>query len=248
MQIPIKKMGSDCFYVGEELSKGPRPAFFYFSLSAEESLTLHPYNSPVAYFLDTPVRVFSFTIPGHEEGRGKFHAMEYWAEKMREGENVVFDFLDKLTVAIEQLIKDNVVDPHKMVVGGLSRGAFIATHLAAREKRFSHVLGFAPLTCLTTVEEFSEFEDLVDLDLLSYTENLTHLKALRYYIGNRDTRVDTDKCYTFIRNFAEVVHAKRLQHIDVELILTKSIGHKGHGTSPATFEEGSLWLKQKLLS
>jgi hypothetical protein len=234
-------------FVGEEISHGPLPAFFYFSLSAEESLGLHPYNTPVQILKSLPLRIFSFTLPGHEEGRDKFAAMKYWAEELSRGHDILEEFFEKLESDIETLIAQNIIDASKMVCGGLSRGAFIATHLAAREQRISHVLGFAPLTRLNEVDDFAEAPSSISEKNLDHlTSKLLHLKALRFYIGNRDLKVSTDACYDFIKKFAEEAHEKRARECQVELVVTNSIGYKGHGTAPHIFEEGSRWLASQL--
>src|SRR5436189_187188 len=123
---------------GEEFSKGTLPAFFYFSFSGEESLTLPPYNSPVTHVSSKSLRIFSFTIPGHEEGQNRFHAMKDWAENLE----ILKEFIEKVAQALTWLIENEIVDPAHIAVGGLSRGGFIATHVAAREKRVSTLLAF----------------------------------------------------------------------------------------------------------
>lgn len=240
MQVIKKVAGTDICFVGQDLEKGPLPAFFYFSILGFDSLNLPPYNSPVQYFEGTNCRIFSFDLPFHED---KFQAMEAWAEHMRKGESVIEDFLDITSAQINWMIGERWIDPTKMVSGGLSRGGFIATHLAAREKRISHVLGFAPITRLKEVQAFKDL-DTSALDLTQL--ELTHLQGLRFYIGNRDQTVSTDACYEFIRNLAEKAHEKRARNCLVELRITPSIGLGGHGTSPEIFEEGALWLRNKI--
>ncbi len=246
--------GTEICYLGLGPEAGPLPALFYFSLSGEESLTLSPYNSPAALLEGAPLRVFSMTIPGHGEDFDKLHAIKYWADQMAEENYILEEFFEKITSSIDWLIENGYVDPDHIAVGGLSRGAFVATHVAALEKRIKIILGFAPLTKLSATEEFSSAERGVrvkvraaTLDLEHLAEKLTHIHNLRFYIGNRDERVSTDACYCFLRKLANTAHEIRARHMNVELNLTQAIGHKGHGTSPQTFEEGTLWVKDHLL-
>jgi len=237
-------------YLGPGPEAGLLPAFFYFALSGEESLELHPYNQPALIAAHSSLRVFSFTIPGHEPGLNKFQAMHYWAEQMEQGGYELEIFFDKVVKAIEWLISQQLINPDRMAAGGLSRGGFIATHIAARVKEIQTLLGFAPLTELMLLKEFAENPTLhrraSELDLVTLIEKLTHVRHLRFYIGNLDTRVDTDACYRFIRRLAEKGHEKHLRHQKIELMITQSIGHKGHGTAPHLFEEGANWIKNQL--
>lgn len=232
--------GLEGAYLGSDFAAGMQPVFFYFSLSAQESLTLSPFNTPTEYFKDAAVRVISYTIPGHEEGRDKHKAMAYWAENL----SCIEDFLSEVAASIDFLIDQQIIDPHRMAVGGLSRGGFLATHLAAREKRISTVLGFSPITRLSAVDAF-QGKETGAFDLENLIDKLTP-KNLRFYIGNHDTQVGTDSCFFFIHALAKTLHAKRARNCHVELFIKQSIGLHGHGTAPQTFEEGSKWVKTHL--
>ncbi|MCB1180831.1 MAG: prolyl oligopeptidase family serine peptidase [Chlamydiia bacterium] len=239
-------------FVGPPLEAGPLPAFFYFSLSAEESLKLAPFNAPVLHLQEDPLRVFSFTIPGHGEGFDKHEAMDIWADWAEKDSHFLFPFFEKVSETIGNLIDKKIVDPNKMAIGGLSRGGFIATHIAAKEKRFSTLLGYAPLTRLVTIEEFQRkknplfLKEMEKYDLSLLSEDLLHLRHLRFYIGNRDVRVSTDACFAFIRTLSDVAYEKRTRELTIEMNITPSIGYKGHGTSDATFAEGANWIRALL--
>jgi hypothetical protein len=242
------------YFLGKGFEEGPLPAFFYFSLSGEESLILHPYAQPAQILKELPLRIFSFTLPGHNKPQDKFHAIEFWAQQMALGNPIIDDFIEDVLRSIEWLIAIHLVDPLYMVTGGLSRGAFTATLLSMREKRMKALLGFAPLISLEEVEEFKKprnstslKDQLQKLNLAAHIEELFHLKGLRFYIGNRDTRVNTDACYTFVREFTEKAYTQKNRQTQCELILYPSIGFKGHGTPSEIFLEGSLWLKKYLL-
>jgi pimeloyl-ACP methyl ester carboxylesterase len=253
MSIILKdSTGFSIRYLGSNLETGPLPAFFYFALSSEESLELHPYNQPAILAATSPsLRVFSFTIPGHGENLNKFHAMKYWAEHMAQGAYILEDFFEAVTRSVRELIDQGLVMQEKIALGGLSRGGFIATHLAARIPQVHTLLSFAPLTELMELKEFAEMPSLrrraSELDLVHLTDNLTHVRNIRFYIGNLDMRVNTDSCYHFIRRLADKGHEKHARHQKIELMIRQSVGHKGHGTDPHIFEEGTSWLKRQLL-
>ncbi len=250
---PSKRI-RDFAYLGPGPEAGPLPALFYFALSAEESLELDPYNQPALALEGAPFRIFSVTLPCHGPGFDKHRAMHAWAEAMKSGERFLEDFFDKTVQGIDWLIENLWVDPSHLAAMGLSRGGFVATHIAAREKRIKTLLGFAPLTKLSGVHEFAREEASSramilskTLDLTYLVDSLTHLHSLRFYIGNRDTRVSTDACFHFIRKLADKGHEVRARHMNVEMMITRSLGYEGHGTAPHIFQEGARWMKEKLL-
>lgn len=252
MQILHDSFGNSFSFAGRPLEEGPLPSLFYFSLSAEESLSLHPYNTPVRLLQSEALRIFSFTLPGHGGSFDKFKAMAYWAAQLAEGKPFLESFLETTSCSIQWLIDQGIAQADKLAVAGLSRGAFVAAHLAAQHKNIHTFLGFAPLTSLTALAEFSNPSSSLKaaaekLDLTRQIESLIHVKNLRFYIGNRDLRVNTDICYSFIRQLVERAHEKHIRHSAVELRLIPSVGLKGHGTPPNIFAEGVAWLKTKLL-
>ncbi len=243
--------GTEFWYLGPPLGpppeKGALPAFFYFSLSGEESLCLPPYNEPAAFFQDLPCRVFSLTLPGHGPRFDKFVAMNYWAEQMAEETYFLDFFFEKSAQAITWLIEKGYIASDKIAFGGLSRGAFAAAHIAARQPNVTTLLGFAPLTRPSHLKAFSSYLEfpkishhLNHLDLHAIVPKLSHLKQSNFYIGMEDTLVGTDHCISFVK---EMAAAK----MNVELTLYPSVGHGGHGTPPKIFLEGAQWLKTQLL-
>ncbi len=64
----LTPLGTTLYYCGPSHHDGPLPAFFYFALAGDESLTLSPYNHPVLPFEKQAMRVCSFTLPSHVAG------------------------------------------------------------------------------------------------------------------------------------------------------------------------------------
>jgi hypothetical protein len=231
-------------FLGPPLDTGPLPAVFYFSLSAHDSLHLDPYNQPAIYLSSPDLRIFSVSLPGHDT-LPPTQALRFWADEILHGRDVISAFVQEVVSYIRHLIDQQVVLPEKIGVMGLSRGVFIASHVAAHLPEIKHILGFAPLSRLSTVQEFQ------DLDVDRW--NLTHLaekiynRNVRCYIGNRDVRVGTGACCDFISALANTAFEQKISSSPIELIIGPSHGHKGHGTSPAIFRQGAAWLEKKLL-
>lgn len=230
--------------LGPPLDAGPLPAVFYFSLSAHDSLHLDPYNQPAIYLSNPALRIFSVSLPGHDT-LPPTEALRFWADEIHQGRDVVHAFVQEVADYIRHLIAQHAIDPEKLGAMGLSRGAFIASHLAAAVPEIKHILGFAPLTRLEAVQEFQDLEvgrwDLTHLADKIYNRNV------RFYIGNRDTRVGTESCCQLISALANTAYENKISSSPIELIIGPSIGHKGHGTSPEIFRDGAAWLEKKLL-
>lgn len=233
------------FHYGPSRESGPLPALFYFALSGEESLKLDPYNQPVLYFGSPNCRVFSFSLPGHGPGYNNLTAMQMWAQGLGDHPHFFEEFFNEVLQNIHYLIREGWIEADKIAVAGLSRGGFIATHLAARDPLLKTVVGFAPLTKLSVLEEFRETSNH-PLDLIHLAESLAG-KSIRFYIGNRDIRVGTRACMECILAYTEASYQKGQRSPTVELIVNASIGHKGHGTAPHVFEDGANWLYRRCL-
>lgn len=245
--IPLH--GSPIYYQGPALEADKKPAVLYFALSAHMSLFVDPFNQPVVRLAQNDIRVFSWDLPFHSKEQDPQDAMRHWAQEFNRNPRFVDDFIDLCQENVNYLIEQGWVDPQALAIAGLSRGGFMATHLAARDPRFKIVLGFAPLTQPQPLEEIEHTSiDLLErIALSSLAPQLVH-KQLRFYMGNRDTRVSTDACYQFIRTLTDTAFAQGIRSPQMDLILYPSIGYKGHGTPPFIFEEGADWIKRQLIA
>lgn len=229
----------EILFIGPPLEEGPLPALFYFALSAKDSLQKDPFNQPVQFLVDFPLRVFSITLPAHENNLPPENAIHVWAKKMNHGENILSTFINQVSQEISDL--SPYIAKGKWGVAGLSRGAFIACHVAAKCPEVTHILGFAPLTRLTHNKEFSG-EEAESLALEALVPKIYNRK-IRFYIGNHDTRVGTEHAFSFIHALAEEAHKHRIRSSPIELIIRPSIGYQGHGTSFDTFKDGAKWIR-----
>lgn len=240
--------GLQVAYTGPHLSSGPLPALFYFSLSAEDSLLLDPFNQPVVYLAHLPLRIFSLTLPGHEDQLPATEALHVWARELAKGHPVIAEFIAKVKLAIDFLLQQQALVVDKIAVAGLSRGAFIALHAAAEIPYFRWILGFSPLTQLAFAKEFQNISHLPFVHLLS-AEHVIHKiydRTLRFYIGNLDTRVSTRLCFDFIEKLATAAFKHHIRSPQVELIISPSIGRFGHGTPKKVFHAGAQWIAEQL--
>ncbi len=235
-------------HIGPPLEEGRLPAVIYFALSAQESLELDPYNQPAVYLEKHNCRVFSFNLPYHGPNLNALDAIGAWAKAFEEGEDPLTPFIEKVIFALNELIDRGLILREKIGLMGLSRGGFIASLLATQFPDIHAIVGFAPMTELTGA---SEFADLHNHKLASCLNLENHIETLctqkiRFYIGNRDIRVSTNKCFQLVQNLTEAAFQKGERSPPIELIISPSIGHMGHGTSKELFESGAHWIGKKL--
>lgn len=240
------RSGFEVQYIGPQLKTQPLPAVIYFALSASDSLLLDPFNQPVEYLKDETIRIFSVTIPGHENQLPKEKALEFWAKKVENNKSPLFHFFEEVKKALEELRPYFLEE--KIALCGLSRGGFIALHLASQIPWIKTILAFAPLIRLDQVKEFSHLKTHPIVKDLNIDFLIDHLidKNIRIYIGNRDLRVGTEHSFHLITTLANAAYEKRVKNSSFEMTIGSSIGYLGHGTSLETFQKGCQWLKTQL--
>jgi esterase FrsA len=194
------------------------------------------------------IRVFSMTLPAHEANLDPKKALEIWADDYKKGLDPIGDFLDKAEKAVAFAITEKFADPEKLAVGGLSRGGFIAFHLAARDKRFKSIVAFAPMTQLGKTKEFASFHyhpSLSHLALEKIVDSISN-RRIRIYISNSDNRVDTKCCIDFAMELVKKAEQQSIRSPQIELFIYPPVGFMGHGTSPHIFEDGAKWIAECL--
>lgn len=232
------------YHAGPALDHGPLPSIFYFALSGPDTLTLDPFNQPVQFLHGKMIRIFSLTLPGHENGLPANNALKVWADDISKGIDSLGEFLDAAEQAVAFAIRERFVDPDKLGIAGLSRGGLLAFHLAARVEKFRCILAFAPITKLSKGKDFSAIHDLPALknyDAENVSEDICS-RHIRLYIGNEDTRVGTRPCFDFAMSLVAKAREKKIRSPQIELFITPSIGQMGHGTSPEIFAQGAHWI------
>lgn len=237
----------EVFFSGPSLEEGPLPALIYLSISGEDSLNLDPFNQPVLFLLQNhKMRVFSLTLPAHEPPIRPADSLSLWAEDFAKGYDPLTPFILKVAKVADLLKLEKIAS--KVGIAGLSRGGFLAIHAAAHSEVLHDVLAFAPITSLRYTKEFAPLRnnlliDHLSLDLLN--PRLIH-KAIRCYIGNRDERVSTSSCFSFMANLVEEAFNNKIRSPQVELMISPSVGYLGHGTPKHIFEDGAAWIGKKI--
>jgi esterase FrsA len=104
------------------------------------------------------------------------------------------------------------------------------------------------MTQLTAAKEFKELENKEHLERFNLENHISSLceQSIRFYIGNRDIRVGTDRCFHLVQQLTEQAFQNGVRSPPIELIISPSIGHMGHGTSKEIFHDGAHWLGKLL--
>jgi len=207
------KANSLTFLIKEPQDQPALHTVFYFSLSAEDSLSLSPFCHPVDNLLKKGVRVISTTLPHHENNARPYGIQEIWEKDKHR----LRQFIKQLQLSVKEL-KKHYPPPYGAM--GLSRGAFIALHLASECTEVTTICCFAPMLSL---------KDDLELSLPTLDSKLLS-KTIHIYIGDNDTLVNTSKVIAFGHK------------IKAKVTLYPSIGRNGHGTPDEQFEEGATWL------
>lgn len=238
----------ELYHSGPSLDSGEMATLFYFALSGPDSLSTDPYNQPVQFLRGRQIRIFSLTLPAHENGLPPDNALRVWAEEMASGRDPLELFLDSAQFAIEYAIRQKLADPARIAVAGLSRGGMFASLLAARMPEIRTILGFAPLVRLNLAKEFHPLAHNPLVSSYDVSRESVRLapKRIRYYIGNCDTRVSTRACFECVEQLVEAANEQKLRSPQIELIVSPSVGRMGHGTPPEIFKQGALWIADTL--
>jgi esterase FrsA len=170
--------------------------------------------------------------------------MTAWSEGVSRDPSGYFEpFFFRFGAVLEQL--SSVIQPGCLAAAGLSRGGFIATHLAARYPQIKTVLGFAPATKLMELNGFPPEAERWDLE--HQIPRLLKVR-LKFYIGNRDIRVGTSTAFQFCHHLTEQKFKNGERTPQVEFSMFPSIGHKGHGTPMGVFLDGAEWVRNILMN
>ncbi len=209
--------------------KGPAPAptLFVFAKEYEPTLASAYHNGIGAILRKHGYISVSLSLPYHPGG-----GLSSWADAVKRGENIVSEFTQKVSEVLDYLVKEGYTDPEKTAVVGLSRGGFMAMHIAAADPRFKCVMSIAPVTDLRALSEFDGMEDnelASALSLANVADKLAE-RSVWISIGNNDKRVNSDKAIELTRKVvaeAKAANNPERRFLDIELHVLPWAGHGG---------------------
>lgn len=250
--LTLPNLSLEAFFTGPPLTEST-PTLIYFAISAKDSLQTPPFSNFISFLPKERLRILSFTLPYHadigttEKGQATSpeKALAVWAKQFEAGNDVLASFLEEVNEVLHHLIQMGAICEGKLFASGLSRGAFLASLLAAKNPAISHVLGFAPLVDLAFAKEFAPLKGhpIMEPYHLKHSVDQLYNRHIRFYIGNHDERVETRESFEFIYACSKKAHSHRIRSAPLELTVYPSIGHKGHGTPDEIFLSGAKWIE-----
>ncbi len=214
-----------------EVGKTPAPTLLVLAHGIED-MQREPVYTEIAGLLSQQGWLSVVIDPpchGEDVRPGEPAQLQGWRHRLEHDDEFVAAFNAKVRDVLDALVKDKVTDPERVAACGISRGAFLAFHLAAAEPRIKAVAGISPVTNLLALREFadtSQRKKFEQLDVRRLAPKLAG-RAVWLSIGNNDTRVNTDDAIAFTR---EVVRATARPDmpdgvIPVELLVAPTAGH-----------------------
>jgi len=228
--------------------KKPAPTLFVFATGLED-LERQPVYTEIGRRL-APHGFLHVALdpPCHGEDikPGEPSGLVGWRHRLEKGDALVADFTARASAVLDHLIKEGYTDQGKVAACGVSRGGFLAFHLAATDKRIAAAIGFAPVTNLLALSEFKgmeKHEPTRALNLVRVAPKLAG-RPIWISIGNHDERVNTDDAIAFTRQVVTATAAKQKDKaIPVELHVGGSLGHRD---LPGSHERAAAWLLQQV--
>lgn len=198
-----------------------RPIIFWFFTTEAEGIHQCPVSDG---FL-----VASIDLPCHGEDRRPNEPDELagWRYRLEHGENLLETVIRNSSQKLDHLLEDNPT--RNIIVGGISRGAFVAMHLGMRDPRFHSVVALSPVTELMALDEFKGFEG----DTLPLNASVLAQRKLFFSIESQDDRVSTTSTIELVKEIVE--------HKNPDITLYLEPGNE-HTITPWVMEKSRQWI------
>jgi dienelactone hydrolase len=183
------------------------------------------------------------------EGNGMEGALVAWRQRLDRGEDLVGPFNRRAEEVLNYLIQQRLADPARVGAFGISRGGFLAFHLAAADARIQYAAALSPLIDPMALSEFVGDSQLERAEAVSAIRLAPKLAGRPIWIGisNDDMRVDVGQIIAFTRAVvrASAQGQKPYPVIPVELVMgpASAAGGKGH----YALDEGNALLANWIL-
>jgi pimeloyl-ACP methyl ester carboxylesterase len=227
-------------------SRKPAPTLLVLASTPEKSLGDPDYLQCGAVLRRQGFLCASLDLPCHGADHRSNEPVELagWAHRLDGGADLVGDFISRTENVLDHLIATGATDPERIAVCGVSRGGFMAFHLAARDERVRAVVAMAPVTRLAAVKEFQQLRHPERAEALSTTKLADRLADQKVWIaiGDRDCRVGTDETIAFARQLSASAIRQSLPP-PVDLHVVGEAG--GHTTPQGAAEQSARWVTRQ---
>ncbi len=224
---------------------GPAPTMVLLGASAHTNLT-HPDFSRQGLLMHAKGwNVVALDAPCHGDDLRPGEAQEIlgWAARFQKDEDAVADFVRRTNDVIDQLVKDGAAKPGSVAMMGISRGGFLAFHVAAGNARIGAVCALAPVMDWGVVREFAQMRDnklVRSTALINWADKITC--PVWTIIGSDDDRVDTAKTVEVMQRLL-ANNKTRNAGLAIDLHVTST---PGHSSQAWWHDEGAHWLLNRV--
>lgn len=210
-------------------------------MDLDTTLTAPTLNEVGTRLVDQGWAALSLDIPCHGAWlfEGAQAGLNGWFDLCTAGENFVAQFVGRVNAMLNHARSTGLAHAHRHAVVGVSRGGFLALHLAQADV-IGTVVGISPVTKLTRLSEFAGYtgDEPFPLDP----------KVLRWYSGNmsisnRDTRVgtwDVADLYKCITEAQIAVGKKQWK------LVIGAVDGDGHTQLTGSHEEAANWIAARV--
>ena len=228
-------------------SKGPAPVLFVLAGTIESTLTKPYFRQCGNQLSEHGFICVSVDLPCHgkEIVDGIRSGLIGWSELAQRGENFVADSNRRLSNVLDHLIEAGIADPNRIAACGTSRGGFLAIHFMAADPRVKCAAGFAPVTDLKALGEFTQLQNDQFVESLSLSNHADQLagRPVWIVIGDQDERVSTQKAIELGRNISK---SSNKQELVSQVALHVLAEPKGHTTPAGSQELATNWFLQHI--
>lgn len=235
------------FGIGGKKGESPAPTLFVFTSTMEAALGDRLFQTAGRQLSAEGYLCVSLDLPCHgtdlrpDEPDG----LAGWRHRVEQGENFMEDMNLRATKVLDYLIAEGYTDAQKIAACGVSRGGFVAGHFAALDPRIKAAVLYAPVTDLAALHEFHGAEQNLLVRSLSLLEHANQLagRAIWLVIGDRDSRVDTDRSIDLARRVtAAALAAKKERFVELHVMPEP----RGHAIPEHTISWSATWISKTL--
>ena len=224
----------------------PAPTLIVLSGAIDRSLT-HPSYLNAGKFLGPEGWLcVSIDLPAHgSQATADVRNLNGWARLVARGDDFVAAFNDRMKRVLDHLIELRLTEPDRIVASGVSRGGFMAIRYAAFDDRVAAAIGYAPVTDPAVLREFAHHADSPAVEAMSLHAHAEALvgRPVLVVMGDRDTRVSTDRAIAFMRRLQGLAtHADTPSRADLFVVSEP----RGHATHPLADSWAARWIKRVL--
>ncbi len=186
--------------------------------------------------------VVGIDMPAHGDDvrPGEKSGLPGWAQRIGRQEDVVAPFVQRVKTVIDHLIRTGRSDPGRIALFGISRGGFMSLQVMAADPRIAAAITLSPVTDLAALSEFTGMESnhLVRSTALVLLAPALAGRPVWISIGNRDRRVDTDRCIAFTRAVVAATPAD-MKLVPLNLLVLPTDNHR---QTEQAHEQAAAWL------